>query len=35
MTGIFVYYPHKSVKRPQAIIYFFKGCLIEIRGALL
>lgn len=30
MTGIFVYYPHKSVKRPQDIIYFFKGCMIEM-----
>ena len=35
MTGIFVYYPHKSVKRPQDIIYFFIGCMIEIGGALL
>lgn len=35
MTGIFVYYPHKLVKRPQDIIYFFKGCMIEIGGALL
>lgn len=35
MTGFFVDYPHKSVKRPQVVIYLIKGCMIEIGGALL